>query len=73
MREDMITIDRIEGEIAVCERANGDMTDIPLKALPRGVQPGDVLSFRDGVYAPEPERRGQRRELIRELERQAFE
>lgn len=35
-------VDRIEGDIAVCE-ANGVMLDIPLSSLPQGVKENDVI------------------------------
>jgi len=65
-------IDRIEGNIAVCEMPDGGMVDIPLERLPKGVRPGDVLSLRDGVYTLEPARRKARLGIIRKLENDVF-
>lgn len=36
-------IDRIEGNIAVCELPNCDTINISLSALPNGVKEGDVI------------------------------
>ena len=38
-----LTIDRLEGDIAVCEQADRTMVNIPLSQLPEGVGEGDVL------------------------------
>ena len=36
-------IDRIEGNIAVCELPNCDTINISISALPNGVKEGDVI------------------------------
>ena len=43
--EDMATIDRIEGEYAVCELLNGDMVDIPLKQFKQRPSEGDIFNL----------------------------
>ena len=49
--EEILVIDRIEGNIAVCEnRKNGKMQDIAISDLPKGVKEGDVLKWKDGKY-----------------------
>ncbi len=45
-----IYIDRIEGNIAVCELETGNMLDIPLDKLPMGAKEGTKLEETDGVY-----------------------
>ena len=44
-------IDRIEGGIAVCEKEDGSLEDIPLQTLPRGAREGSVLICDDGAWA----------------------
>lgn len=38
-------IDRIENNIAVCELENGEMLDVKISALPKGIQEGDVINL----------------------------
>ena len=57
-----MTIDRIEGDLAVCEKENGSFVNVPLKSLPSGAREGSVL-VRDGSSwrldaAREAQRRG---------------
>ena len=51
--KDLATVDRIEGEYAVCELLNGDMVDIPLKQFKEIPLEGDIFNLeiisRDGV------------------------
>lgn len=37
-------VDRIENDFAVCETDNGEMTDININALPKGIKEGDVIN-----------------------------
>ena len=50
--KDLATVDRIEGEYAVCELLNGEMTDIPLKLFKEKVSEGDIfdieINLKDG-------------------------
>lgn len=50
--KDLATVDRIEGEYAVCELLNGEMTDIPLKLFKEKVLEGDIfdieINLKDG-------------------------
>lgn len=46
----MLTIDRFEGEYAVCETDGGGRTCLPLSSLPDGVQEGDILIELSGGY-----------------------
>lgn len=49
--EEILVVDRIEGNIAVCEnRASSKMQDIAISDLPKGVKEGDVLKWKDGKY-----------------------
>mgnify|MGYP003318288555 CR=1 FL=1 len=38
-------VDRIEGDKAVLECENGDMVNLELKALPKNIKEGDVISY----------------------------
>lgn len=50
--KDLATVDRIEGEYAVCELLNGEMTDIQLKLFKEKVLEGDIfdieINLKDG-------------------------
>lgn len=50
--KDLATVDRIEGEYAVCELLNGEMTDIPLKLFKEKASEGDIfdieINLKDG-------------------------
>ena len=55
-------IDRIEGEIAVVEIAEGKTVNLPLSALPEGVKEGTVLRL-----SIDREEEARRRKKIRSL------
>ncbi len=38
-------IDRIENDIAVCELENGELLDVKISALPKGIKEGDVIKL----------------------------
>ena len=44
-------IDRIEGDLAVCEREDGSPEHIPMRELPEGAREGSVLVFAEGLWA----------------------
>lgn len=49
--EGTLVVDRIEGDIAVCEnRSNGVMINIQLSKLPSNVKEGSVIKYYDGRY-----------------------
>jgi hypothetical protein len=63
-----VTIDRIEGDIAVCEKEDLSTVDIPLARLPKGVKPGNVLVFHDdGSFSIDEEEESRRRKRLFEL------
>ena len=41
---ELITIDRIEGEYAVCELSNGEMVDIPIDLFTEKPSEGDIFN-----------------------------
>lgn len=46
----MLIVDRIEGDIAVCESENDEFLHIPLAQIESGLQEGDLLLFENGLY-----------------------
>ena len=49
--EEVLVVDRIEGDIAVCEnRKNGKMQEMNLKDLPEDIEEGTILKWREGKY-----------------------
>lgn len=43
--QDLVSIDRIEGNYAVCELSDGNMVDIPLKDFKEIVSEGDIFDL----------------------------
>jgi len=69
-----VTIDRFEGDIAVCEREDCMMVDIPRSALPKGVRVGNILIiFDDGKIKINAEAEIQRKEKLFKLFGDLFE
>lgn len=49
--QETLVVDRIEGNIAVCEnRDTGKMQDILIENLPKGVKEGTILKYKNGKY-----------------------
>lgn len=49
--EEVLVVDRIEGNIAVCEnRKTKKMQSIPIADLPNDIEEGSVLKWKDGKY-----------------------
>ena len=46
----MLTIDRFEKDMAVCEKADKTLTTIPRQQLPKECVPGDSIDLCKGVY-----------------------
>jgi|GEM_PF-556278 len=42
-----LSVDRLEGEFAVCEKENGSFVDMPLSGLPGRIRPGNILLIND--------------------------
>jgi len=66
------TVDRTEGEFAVCEDEEGNFLDISLALLP-GVRPGDVINERDGKYVVDSDETARRRKRVVSLQSELFE
>ena len=60
----IMIVDRIEGEIAVCESGDGSLVDVPMSDLPDGVREGTVLRLQGGSYAIDEDEERSRRERI---------
>ena len=68
-----LSIDRIEGEYAVCETADRTMKTIALTEIAGNPKEGDVICREDGTWRVSPEETGRRREQIIRLQKQLFE
>ncbi len=66
-------IDRIEGDIAVCEREDRVFVDIPLSELDDNVKEGDYIALIGGVYCLEHYDTGEARNKNIELQNSLFE
>lgn len=50
-KENLFTLDRYEGEYAVCEnRDTGEMFDIPKTKISPSAKEGDILRLKDNLY-----------------------
>ena len=66
-------IDRIENDVAVCEREDGGFEDIPLRELPKGAREGSVLvKDGDGAWALDLETEQERRARLFEMQEGLF-
>ena len=67
------TVDRIEGDRAVLEDENRQVSDLPLAELPAGLREGDLLEQTPEGWLLRPELRAQRlahnRALLEKLKR----
>lgn len=66
-------VDRIEGELAVCECEDGSYTDILLSQLPSQIKEGSVLEFINGEYKINLEAQQNRTALISALQDSIFD
>lgn len=66
-------VDRIEGELVVLERPDRTHEHLPITAFSTPVKEGDVVVFRQGSYAADPERTRERRERILKLQKKLFQ
>lgn len=67
-----ITIDRFEGEYAVCEDEAGKFIDIPKADIPKGAKEGDILSKADNGYRIEKAETEAKREEIKKRMNKLF-
>ncbi len=50
MNKIILTVDRLEGDVAVCETADGEHVRILASRMPVGVRDGVRVGFRGGVW-----------------------
>ena len=72
MSEVRYIVDRVEGEIAVCERDDLKFFDISLVELPQDVKAGDCLVLSDGVWSVDVDETATRRQRIGKKMRDLF-
>lgn len=65
-------VDRIEGDLAVCERDDMEFFDIPLAKLPEGLKVGDCLVFENDAWRIDADETEMRRRQIEEKMRTLF-
>ena len=68
-----LIVDRIEGNLAVCEKSDKSMVDIHLTELPVDVKAGDVLIEKDGNYELDLTETEKRKKRIQALMEDLFE
>ncbi|WP_312641583.1 DUF3006 domain-containing protein [Hydrogenoanaerobacterium sp.] len=69
-----LSIDRFEGDYAVCENSGGEMSDILISLLPQGVKEGDIIVLHsDGHFELDTEETERRRKEMIELQNKLFE
>ncbi|WP_455662206.1 DUF3006 domain-containing protein [Pradoshia sp.] len=68
-----LIVDRIEGDLAVCEKSDKTMVDIELTQLPDDVKEGDVLIEKDGNYELDLTETEKRRKRVQALMDDLFE
>ena len=70
---EFLSIDRIEGEYALCEAADRSMRKIARKEIAGSPKEGDVICFQDGSWQVSAEETARRREQAVRLQQQLFE
>ena len=62
-----VTIDRFEGEFAVCEKENRQMIDIEKSKLPAIAKEGDILNIENDIITIDVEATKERTKEIEKL------
>ena len=57
-------IDRIEGDVAVCEQEDGSHVNIPRSCLPGDVREGSVLAWTGSAWALDLQEESERRKRL---------
>lgn len=73
MEKPILTVDRIENDIAVCEKEDGNMIDMKLTQIIGKVVEGDVLSFTKEGYKVNTELTKKRKECIESALKEMWE
>lgn len=69
----MLSIDRIENDIAVCIDDEGNTFDLELNLIDDEVKEGDILIFKGGRYKVDEDKTKAEREEIEALQDELFE
>ena len=64
------SVDRIVGEIAVLEDAEGNCVDVPVTKLPSGITEGVLLCFSNEVFQIDEQGSQARRQRVLDLQNQ---
>lgn len=72
MKLKYISVDRLEGEFAICIDDNEKTRKINIKKLPKGVKEGDVLKVLKNGYELDEKETKKRREEIFSLQEEIF-
>lgn len=67
-----LIVDRIEEGIVVCEKEDLSHINIPVSALPEGIQEGSVIDESNGKYYINIAEEEKRRKKILELQKKLF-
>lgn len=69
-----ISVDRIIGDVAVCEREDMSTFEVPISSLPDGTKEGSVLTINeDGSYFLDLDEQQKRKQRILNLQSMLFE
>lgn len=72
-KDTLFTLDRYEGDFAVCEnRTTGVMYDIPAFKIDSNVKEGQIMKLENGIYKLDYEANAKQSEISRELTRKVF-
>lgn len=63
----ILIVDHIEGDLAICEDASRTLRPIPLTQLPKGLREGDCLRPQGDGYAIDREEAARRRAFNKNL------
>lgn len=69
----MLSIDRFEGEYAVCIDENGNSQDIHISKLPDGAKEGVIIKFVDNIWTIDINETQRQRERIKKLQDSLWE
>ncbi len=64
----LFSIDRFEGEFAVCEnKETGEMINIKKSLLPENIKEGSIIKFENGYFILEPEITSKKQDEIKSM------
>ncbi|OCA90164.1 DUF3006 domain-containing protein [Pradoshia sp. D12] len=69
----ILIVNRIEGNLAVCEKTDKSMVDVELSKLPVDVREGDILIEKDGNYKLDLTQTERRKKRVQDLLEDLFE